>query len=305
MPSQTSYAEMRHLMCGFATTAAISAIVELGIVDRLANGPRDVHELARLAGANEDFLRRVLRYLAHEGMLVEEPGDRFALNALSYWLRADVPGSLQPRARFMGSAPCWMAWGKFAQALKSGRSGAMEAFGHSLFDFAKSDPDSAAIFNTYMAAQTKASNQEVLAAYDFSDIKELADIGGGRGALLAGILQAYPKMRGILFDRADVVDAALPLLADAGVAARCRIAGGSFFDEVPAGADAYALKFILHDWPDDDCIRILSNCRQAMAAEGRIVVIEHVVPEERGPDFARYAKPTDIGLWVLDCVAVP
>jgi O-methyltransferase domain len=121
-------------------------------------------------------------------------------------------------------------------------------------------------------------------------------VGGGRGALVAGVLQRHAELRGVLFDLPEVVATAGPLLNQAGIADRCKVIGGDFFEAVPAGADLYALKFILHDWPDAECIRILKNCRQAMAPDGRVLVIEHVVPEESGPDFARFM---DMSMLVL------
>jgi len=336
MPNESSLKEMRHLLCGFATTAAVSAVVNLGIIDHLSSNPRTTSELARLTGTNEEFLRRVLRYLASEGVFSEQEGDVFALTDLSYWLQSGLTGSLQPRASFVGRTVSWTAWGKLIQCLKTGESGVRAAFGHTLFEFAKSDPDTAAIFDTYMAAQTKASVEAVLNAYNFAGVRELVDVGGGRGALLAGILQAHPGVRGILFDLPEVTDAAYPLLERAGVSDRCKIVSGSFFDQVLPAADAYAIKFILHDWSDDDSIRILSNCRRAMTAGGRVLIIEHVMPEQSVPDFARFmdmnmlvlteggrertkqefsqllaaadlelrtVTPTAIGLWVLEGVA--
>jgi len=336
MPNESSLGEMRHLLCGFAATATISAVVNLGIIDHLSERPRTASELARLTATNEEFLRRVLRYLASEGVFSEQEGDLFALTDLSYWLQSGVPGSLQPRASFVGRTVSWTAWGKLIQSLKTGKSGVQEAFGHTLFEFAKSDPDTAATFDAYMAAQTKASIEAVLNAYSFADVRELVDVGGGRGALLAGILQAHPGVRGILFDLPEVTATAFPLFERAGVSERCKIVSGSFFDQALPGADAYAIKFILHDWSDDDSIRILSNCRQAMAAGGRVLIIEHVMPEISVPDFARFmdmnmlvlteggrertkrefshllaaaglelrtATPTPIGLWVLEGVA--
>jgi predicted O-methyltransferase YrrM len=161
----------------------------------------------------------------------------------------------------------------------------------------------------------------------------MVDVGGGRGALVAGVLRAHPAMRGILLDMPEVVATAGALLAEAGVSDRCRLIGGNFFEAVPQGADLYALKFILHDWPDEACVRILENCRRAMAPGGRILIVEHVIPEEKGPHIARFMDvnmmvmtsgrertrqdfegllgaaglklrrlaPTPIGIWLLEC----
>lgn len=330
-------AEMRRLITGFSLTIAISAAAELGIADHLVNGAKSVAELARLGGVREDFLRRMLRYLASESVFEERPGDLFALTERSHWLRSDVPGSLRPRAAFAGSRFSWTAWGHLLQSLRTGTSAFRTAFGEDIFDYLKHDATAAATFNSFMAGQTAASVDAVLAAYGFAGVRELADIGGGRGALVAGVLRANAEMRGILFDLPGVIATAGPLLAQAGVADRCGLAGGSFFESVPAGADLYVLKFILHDWSDEDCIRILGNCRQAMAPGGRLLIVEHVIPEESGPHVAKFmdlnmmvmtsgrertrrefeqllsstglqlkqVAPTSLGFAVLECVAAP
>jgi hypothetical protein len=296
MQSEASLAEMRRLICGFSVTIAISAVAELGIPDYLAQGPKTASELARLSGANEDFLRRVLRYLASEGVFEQEDGDVFSLTERSRWLRSDVPGSLRPRAIFAGSALSWTAWSRLPHSLGTGTSGVQLAFGQPLFAYLQSHPEAAATFNTFMAEQSAASVEALLRAYSFAGVRELVDVGGGRGALLAGVLQAHAELRGVLFDLPAVVASAAPLLGRAGVADRCKVIGGDFFEAVPTGADLYALKFILHDWPDADCIRILRNCRQAMAAGGRVLVVEHVVPDEPGPHFSKFM---DVNMLVL------
>jgi hypothetical protein len=289
-------AEMRRLLTGFSISIAISAVAELGVADHLSSGPKTAAELARLCGVHEDFLRRALRYLASEGVFEARAGDIFALTDRSQWLRSDIAGSLRPRAVFTGSAPSWAAWGSLLVSLRGGTSAFQAAFGQDIFDYLKGQPDTAAIFNAFMATQTAASVDAVLAAYDFDGTRELADIGGGRGALVAGVLRANPAMRGILFDMPNVIAAAQPLLDHAGVADRCRQIGGDFFSSVPAGADAYVLKFILHDWTDEQCVRILRNCRQAMPGGGRILIVEHVVPEESGPHVAKFM---DINMMVM------
>lgn len=288
MQSESSFVEMRHLIVGYSVTIAIAAVAELGIVDHLSDGPKTTSDLALLSGANEDFLRRVLRYLASEGVFAEQDGDHFALTERSRWLRSDAPGSLRPRAVFAGSALNWTAWGRFLQSLTTGTSGVELAFGQSLFDYVRSQPDATATFNTFMAEQTAASVAALLEAYSFDGAREVVDVGGGHGALIAGVLQAYGGLHGVLFDMPEVLAPAGPLLDRAGVTDRCKVIGGDFFAAVPASADLYVLKFILHDWPDADCVRILNNCRQAMAAGGRVLIVEHVVPEEGRPDFSMF-----------------
>jgi hypothetical protein len=297
MEDGSGFAEMRRLLAGFSLTIATSAIAELGIADYLAERPRTLSDLARLTGANEHFLRRVLRYLASEGVFEERDGDAFALTERSRWLRSNIPGSLRPRAIFAGSNMYWTAWGSLLKGIMTGSSGVQAAFNKkNLFDYRKDHPDAAAAFNQFMADQTAASVEALLGAYSFTSIRELVDVGGGRGALVAGVLKAYPTLHGVLFDVPEVVATATPLLEQAGVIDRCQIVGGDFFDALPGGADLYALKFILHDWPDAECVRILKNCRQVIAPGGRVLIVEHVVPGEPGPDFSKFM---DINMLVL------
>lgn len=281
--------EMRRLLLGFSVTIGISAVAELGIADHLAERPRTAAELARLTGTNEEFLRRLLRYLASEGVFEERDGDLFALTERSHWLRSEVPGSIRARAVYTGSAMSWMAWGSMLECLKTGQSGFLAAFGQDIFDHMREDPKSAATFNAFMAAQTAASGAAILDAYSFAGVREMVDVGGGHGALIAAVLRANPEMRGILFDMPEVISTAGPALEKAGVADRCRTVSGDFFSSsVPAGADLYALKFILHDWPDDKCIAILRNCRGAMAPGAKVLIVEFVVPENPGPHVAKF-----------------
>jgi cyclopropane fatty-acyl-phospholipid synthase-like methyltransferase len=210
------------------------------------------------------------------------------------------------------------------------------AFGQSLFEYVTSHSDAASAFNTFMAEQTVASVEAILAAYRLDGVRQLVDVGGGRGAFVAGALKAYPGLRGVLFDLPEVIATAAALLERAGVADRCEIVGGSFFDGVPLGADLYFVKFILHDWPNEQCIRILVNCRKTMAPRGRLIIVEHLIPDEPGPHVARFMDmtmlvmtpggrqrtkdefvgllstagltlvrqfPTPIDLWVLECEA--
>jgi len=295
MQTDSSFTDMRRLIVGQSVTIAISAVATLKIPDHIAQGPKSAAELARLTGTNEGFLRRVLLFLASEGVFAALEGDRFALTERSRWLRSDVPGSLRARAVFTGTPISWAGWGGLLASLRSGASAMKVQFGRSLFEHLKTTPE-AALFNDFMAAQTAASVVALLEAYDFSAAREIVDVGGGHGALVAGILRAHEKARGILFDMPDVIATAGPALSRAGIDDRCRLIGGDFFTSVPAGADLYLLKFILHDWSDAECVRILSNCRQAMAPGGRVLIIEHLISDGSGPDIARFM---DINMMVF------
>jgi hypothetical protein len=281
-------ADMRHLLLGFSTTIGVSAVAELGIADYLSERSRTAAELARLTGTDESFLRRLLRFLSSEGLFEERDGDFFALTERSHWLRSDVPGSFRARAIYTGSAMSWMAWGSMMQCLKTGQSGFRAAFGQDIFDHIREHPDAAATFNAFMAAQTAASSAAILDAYSFAGVREMVDVGGGHGALIASVLRANAGARGILFDMPEVIATAGPALEKAGVGDRCRTESGNFFTSVSAGADLYALKFILHDWPDDKCVSILRNCRKAMAPGAKVLIVEFIVPEGRGPHVAKF-----------------
>jgi hypothetical protein len=292
MTNDTGFHQMRRQIGGFAVSMAISALAQLGIPDLLARGTRRAEELAGEVGADPGFLARTMRYLASEGVLEAQADGGFALNEQSRWLRTDVDGSLAPRAVYTGSAVCWTAWGRLEAALRSGRSGVEEAFGRPLFEHLQQDPASAAAFERFMTGQTAASVAAFLAAYDLTGLRQLVDVGGGRGALVAGVLAAYPALHGVLLDLPKVAAHAGPVLAAGGVAERCAIVGGNFFEAVPDGADAYVLKFILHDWNDERCVAILEACRRAMAPGGRVLIIEHIVPDQPGPHIARFMDLT-------------
>jgi hypothetical protein len=336
MEDNQDFLEMRRVVTGFAPAMAVSVIARLGIPDLLADGPRSATSLAVESGAEEVFLRRVLRYLASEGILSEEGGE-FGLNGASKWLRTGIPGSLSPRAAFAGGPTNWAVWGKMLEAVKAGRSAMEIAFGQGLFEYLGQNPAAAAEFNNFMVDQTRASVGAILKAYPFDSTRVLADIGGGQGALVAGVLKNYPDITGILFDLPQVIAAGAAAVHAAGMQDRCKTVAGNFFEEVPQGADTYALKFILHDWPDERCVSILKNCRRAMPEEGRVLIIEHVRPDKASPHIANFMDmqmlvitsggrertvaefqsllaaaglvarrtvATDIGLSVLECAAL-
>jgi O-methyltransferase len=183
----------------------------------------------------------------------------------------------------MTSEPTWRAWSRLGDSIRTGQRGFDLEFGMRDWDFYAAHPDAGAIFDGAMRALTTPAAAPIIAAHDFSGYKRVADIGGGDGSLLIAILSAHPDVEGILFDRPGVIERAAPRLHESGLDKRCRTVEGSFFDEVPSGADAYLMKWILHDWEDRDAQRILAVCRRAMTTGTDLIVVERVAPDRVQP----------------------
>jgi hypothetical protein len=273
------------LITGFQVSQAISVAATLGLPNLLHAGPRHADELAAAAGADPSALYRLMRALAAIDIFREvEPGV-FALTTASTLLRDDVVGTHAPMARLFGSRQNWLAWGALLHAVRSGTTAFDHVNGCGVWDYRERHPDEARLFDGAMASGTERYAAAVLEAVDFSVFNHIVDVGGGDGMFLTKILTAHPRAHGTLFDRPDVVVGAATSLASAGVIDRCRTCGGDFFTAVPAGADAYLLKWILHDWDDDHAIAILRTIRRAMAPVSRLFVVEHVIgPPNAGPD---------------------
>lgn len=279
---------LRRLIVGYRVSQALSAAARLGVADLLSDGPRSIDDLAAATHTHASSLYRLLRLLSSEGVFAEQSDRHFALTPLAAPLQSDAPDSLHWRAIFDGAEGNWHAWGNLLRSIESGEPAIKHGFGTDLFGYLRGHPDEAKIFNEVMAAQTPIAARAVLDAYDFSGADTLVDIGGGVGALLAAILNAYPSMRGVLYDQSQVAIDAQSRLAAAGVVDRCEIIGGDFFESVPSGGDAYLLKHVLHDWDDGDCQRILKNCRRAIAKDGRLLVIEVLIPPGNDPDYGKF-----------------
>jgi O-methyltransferase domain/Dimerisation domain len=279
---------LRRLIIGYRLSQALHVAAVLGIADLLKDGPRHFDDLARSTKSHASSLYRLLRLLASVGVFTEQDEGRFALTPLAEPLRSDVPDSLRARAMFDGAQGNWGAWGNLFMSIKTGDPAIKHTFGKDLFGYLNDHPHEATIFNEVMAAQTSAATRAILDAYDFSEIGKLVDIGGGVGALLAAILNAYPSMRGVLYDQAHVAVDAKSRLAAAGVADRCETVGGDFFESVPTGANAYILKHILHDWDEEDCRRIIENCRSAITKDGRLLAIEVLNPPGDEPHYGKF-----------------
>lgn len=279
MTSQTggTQADLMRLVNGYQVSAALSVAVELGIPDLIGDSERSVTELAPESGAHEEALYRLLRALASVGVMREHPGRIFSMTQLGQGLRRDAPGSLAGWVRHVGAPYYWGAWANLLHSVKTGENAFKALYGTDVWSYRAERPRENELFNGAMRSLTGAQTAALLSTYDFARFATIADVGGGTGALLAAILQRCPHSKGILFDLEHVVAGAPSELERTGVADRCTIVPGSFFETVPPGADAYIMKSILHDYTDERAAEILRVCRKAASSSVMLLVIERVV----------------------------
>jgi hypothetical protein len=287
--------DVRRLITGFRVSQAVHVAVVLGISDLLADGPLAVAELAERTGSHERSLYRLLRALATAGVYQELDGQRFGSTPLGDGLRTDAAGSAAGQAAFIGSPAYWQAWSALLHSVRTGENAFRAVHGQDVWAYRADHPDEGGSFDAAMTSMSRYVAGATLDAYDFGRFGTVVDVGGGRGALLAAILGRWPDLRGVLFDQPHVLAEAPSLLDSAGVAGRCRIVTGSFFDAVPAGGDAYLLKSIIHDWPDAESVAILRNCRRAMAPEATLLLVERVIA---GPNHGFDAAFSDLNMLV-------
>jgi hypothetical protein len=265
-------------MIGSWVSRAIYAAAKLKIADHLTVGPRSAEEIAAAIGAPSRPLFRVLRALASAGVFVQQADGRFRLNPAAELLREDGADSMWAVAVMLGEEQdrCWR---DLLETMRTGEPAFERLFGRPIFDYLGEHPEQAKIFDAAMTGFSARETRAILDAYDLSGVETLADIGGGAGWKLAGILRRHPAMRGLLFDLPHVVERARPLLEGAGLLERCEIRAGDFFESAPVGADAYVLGHIIHDWDDAKAGRILDSLRRAMSWGARLLVVEYVIPD--------------------------
>ena len=274
---ETPAATLTRLIGGFQVSQAIHVAATLGIADLVGGGARTADELAAETGAHGPSLYRLLRALAAVGIFHEGDGRRFSLTPMAELLRSDVPGSLQGWAAFIGRPYFRESWTALEHSIRTGENAFQHLHGTDVWSYRGERPEESAIFDRAMQSLTGGANRELIDAYDFSRFATVVDVGGGNGTLLAALLAEYPTMQGIVFDQDHVVANGGPVLEAAGVADRCKVVGGSFFEEVPGGGDAYTLKSIIHDWDDERSIEILRVCRRAMSDDAKLLLIERIV----------------------------
>jgi hypothetical protein len=286
------------MITGSWMSQAIHVAARLGIADLLAEGPRCSDDLARSVGAHADSLHRLLRGLTALGLCTEGVDGAFALTPLGQYLRTGVPGTVRSWALFWGGS-LWPIWGTLLHSVRTGRSARALVTGEDAYASLAQNPEAASAFAGAMTELTALMADGVVRACDCSRLRRLVDVGGGHGELLAAILKPNPAMRGVLFDLPQALEGARAHLEAAGVAERCEVVAGSFFESVPAGGDAYLLKSVLHDWSDDRSLAILGACRRAMTGQARLLVVERLLPERMQPCAEhRWVAASDLNMMV-------
>jgi hypothetical protein len=280
-PQQTA-----RLIRGYWISQAVYVATKPGLPDRLRDGPRTADELAPQTATHPRSLYRLLRALASVGVFAEDAGHRFGLTPLSEWLWSDVPDSLRPMAVMTGEEH-YAAYGELLYSVRTGKTAFDKVYGEPVFEFLSKHPEQAELFDRAMVSVHGRETGPMLDAYDFSGLGVLADVGSGNSSVLTAVLRRYPTMRGILFDLPGVAERARANISAAGLAGRCEVVAGSFFEAVPGGADAYLMRDIIHDWDDERASVLLRNVHRAMGEGGRLLVVEAVIPAGNEPAFAK------------------
>ncbi len=281
------YAALFQMCLGKWISSAISVAAKLGIADHLESGPKTTAQLAEELNLHEMSLYRLLRALASVGVFHEGEARSFSQTPISEHLRSGANPSLRNAAMMLIDGWHGKAWAELGWAVETGRPASEKALGMSLFDYFSRHPGETVNFNNAMTDLSQDDCPAIVGSYNFSRFASIVDVGGGMGALLAAILESAPKLTGTLFDLPNVIEQArnAPLLERFTV--RCDLVGGSFFEGIPAGADAYIMKHVVHDWDDERATRILSNCRRAMRPDSKLLIVDRLVGPPNQPDLAK------------------
>lgn len=266
---------------GYFYSAALRAAARLDLAEQLAEAARTPEELAEAVSADGPSVHRLLRLLATRGVFAEDDTGRFHLTPSADLLRTDAPGSMKSAVLMLTDQVFWKPAELLDDTVRAGETQFGQVFPAPFFEWLARDEQAGDTFHVGMAALSDAENRRIADSYDFSRIGELVDVGGGHGGFLVEVLRKAPDLRGVLFDEEHVL--AQHRLGEARAADRSDTRSGDFFREVPSGADAYVLKRILHDWDDETSTRILSRCREVLAPDGRVLVIDAVIPPGNEP----------------------
>lgn len=265
------------LASAYWVSQAIYAAAKLNVADALKSGPKSVEEIARATNTDLDSVGRLMRALCVVGVFRTDTAGNFEITALGRPLQSHVPGSLRAMIISLGEVH-YTAWAHLVQSVKSGAAAFPRAFGSRMFEYLGQEREAGDAFNLAMSDYSALSSCALLLSYDFSEVGTIMDVGGGHGKLLTKILRMYPGLSGILFDMPPVIEDARVRLMKEPCQERCLLVSGSFLESIPAGADAYLMSSVIHDWDDKHAVQILSNCRRSMKRDARLILIEIVLP---------------------------
>jgi orsellinic acid C2-O-methyltransferase len=291
---------MMGLLNGSWAARLVHAAAELGIADHLVDQARNAAFLASATQAHAPSLARLLRALAAIGVLNETDDRRYSLTQLGTTLRSDVPGSMRAWALLFFSDDQGKAWEALPHAIRTGEHAFRHIFGADLWTRLAARPDAARLFDQAMQSMTQGVNGALISHYPFGNYKWIVDVGGGNGSLLLSVLARHPTIRATVFDLPHVAEAARLHIAEQGLSDRCEAVGGDAFVAVPSGADAYVLKGVIHDWEDNEAIRILRTCRAAMKEGSKLLLIDRILPEriDSNDALTRGRFITDINMFL-------
>ena len=277
--------QVLQLASGYWLSRAVYVAAQLGIADLVKDGARSASELAAATQTDPGALYRLLRALASVGVFAESGAREFVQTPLSETLRRDTSGSIRGMVLFLGDHLHWSIYEHVLYSVRTGKRGFDHVMGQAPFEYLSQHPEDARVFDEGMTSMSSTSSAAVAEAYDFSSFRTLMDLGGGNGALLAAILSKYPNLRGILFDSEHVIERARQ--AAVLKPGQCEMVHGDFFSSIPSGADAYLFKHVIHDWDDEQALKILQNCRRAISDSGKLLIAEMIVPSGNDPAFVK------------------
>ena len=281
--SEPPHVQLIQTATAFWASRVVYVAAKLGLADLLVDGPKSAAELAPPTGTHAPSLHRLMRALAGLGILAQDGEHRFSLTPLGQALRSGAPGAARASVLTLAGDWIWHGFDHLLYSVETGKSGMEKALGEPLFDWLAKRPEEASNFSETMIGFHGMEPAAVAAAYDFSTSKKIVDVGGATGHLLSTVIASHPGPRGVLFDMPHVVRDAPALVASRGLADRITIESGSFFESVPAGGDLYMLSHVIHDWSEPQCLKILGNCRETMNPDGKLLIIEMVIPEDNDP----------------------
>lgn len=281
-PAGDAYQQMAAMLTSHWVSPTVRVAADLSLAEHLAEGRLTADEVAEREGSAPDTTFRLMRACVALGLLTADDGGRFSATPLLATLGKDAPGSLRDLALTLTMPAHWLAWNEILASVRTGHTQVRTALGTDFFDYLQQHPEQANLFSAGIANTTSLWTADIAKVIDTTNVKVAVDVGGATGSLLRLLQEANPTLRGVVFDRPNIIDDAVNQIAQNGFAERTDVVGGDFFQAVPP-ADLYLLKFILHDWDDQSCVTILRRCREAMTPGGRIAIIEMVLGKLSDP----------------------